>query len=87
MGNFSNEHYVTCERYEAAREARLPHRVHCPELSRDGNLWCALFGENLQEGVSGFGETPWKAMDAFDRAWQEPGGTCTYGVSASGGAA
>ena len=27
-------------------------------ISRDGNMWCALRGENLQEGEAGFGATP-----------------------------
>jgi hypothetical protein len=38
-----------------------------PKLSKDGNMWCFLYGENLQEGVAGFGETPYTAMIDFDR--------------------
>lgn len=26
-------------------------------ILRDGNQWCALIGRDLQEGISGFGET------------------------------
>ena len=33
------------------------------KLSNDGNMWCFLWGDNLQEGVCGFGET------IFDAAW------------------
>lgn len=33
-----------------------------PILSRDGNQWCVLYGENLQEGVAGFGDSPYKAV-------------------------
>jgi hypothetical protein len=40
-----------------------------PTLSADGTMWCALYGDNLQEGVAGFGETPEEAMLAFDLAW------------------
>lgn len=54
---------------EAASEQMRPCVVFKPALSRDGNMWCALFGENLHEGVAGFGETPAKAMYAFDHAW------------------
>jgi hypothetical protein len=36
----------------------------------DGDQWCALYGENLQDGVAGFGDTPEKAMYAFDAAWK-----------------
>lgn len=31
-------------------------------ISLDGSQWCALVGENLQEGIAGFGDTP---LDAF----------------------
>lgn len=42
----------------------------------DGNKWCALYGDNLQDGVAGFGDTPQEAMDDFDRNWnnQKAGG-------------
>lgn len=39
-----------------------------PRLFKDGNAWCALYGENLQEGISGFGPTPAKALWAFEQA-------------------
>ena len=32
----------------------------------DGNMYCVLLGENLQEGVAGFGETVDAAMRDFD---------------------
>ena len=35
----------------------------------DGDAWSVLYGENLQEGVCGFGDTPVEAMLDFDRAW------------------
>ncbi len=35
-------------------------------LTKDGDQWCALVGENLQEGVAGFGPTPWAALDALN---------------------
>lgn len=41
------------------------------QRSRDGNQWCALFGENIQDGVVGFGDGPDAAMWAFDEAWRE----------------
>lgn len=31
---------------------------------KDGNQWCYLYGDNIQEGVYGFGETIYEA--AFD---------------------
>ena len=37
-----------------------------PRLFPDGNQWCALYGENLQDGVAGFGDTPELAARDFD---------------------
>jgi CII-binding regulator of phage lambda lysogenization HflD len=46
-----------------------PSAIYKPALSIDGNQWCALYGENLQNGVAGFGDSPADAMAAFDKAW------------------
>lgn len=54
---------------EAASEYARPSAVYRPVLIADGDQWCALYGEDLQVGVAGFGETPFAAMYAFDRAW------------------
>jgi hypothetical protein len=35
---------------------------------KDGNAWCVLWGEDLAVGVSGFGDTPYLAVLAFNRA-------------------
>ena len=43
-----------------------------PALSLDGNKWCALYGDNLQDGVAGFGDTPALAYADFDKAWVSP---------------
>jgi hypothetical protein len=34
----------------------------------DDDQWCILYGENIQEGIVGFGETPIEAMYDFDKA-------------------
>ncbi len=34
-------------------------------LSRDGNKWCVLVGENIQIGIAGFGDQIWEAIAAF----------------------
>lgn len=39
-----------------------------PRLYKDGNMWCALHGEDLQCGIAGFGPTPALALAAFDAA-------------------
>jgi len=49
--------------------ADRPCNVYKPRLSIDGNQWCALFGDDLQGGVAGFGDSPQKAFEDFDRNW------------------
>lgn len=53
----------------AAAEYERPSAVFRPRLSIDGNQWCALYGENLQDGVAGFGASPADALWDFDRNW------------------
>lgn len=40
-----------------------------PSISIDGNQWCVLYGENLQDGVAGFGDTAFEAVLAFNKEW------------------
>jgi hypothetical protein len=40
-----------------------------PSIFPDGNKWCALLGNDLQEGVAAFGDTPDEAYRNFDIAW------------------
>ena len=61
---------------QAAREAlsveenrNRPFFLLRPKIYPDGNQWCALYGENLQEGVCGFGDTPELAACDFDKSW------------------
>lgn len=53
----------------AAQEYARPSAVYRPRIAIDGNMWCALYGDNIQEGVAGFGESPAKAMADFDKNW------------------
>lgn len=62
-------HMAQASWQEAAAEWQSPHVTMRPKLSIDGNQWCALYGDNLQDGVAGFGESPYLAMCDFDRAW------------------
>ncbi len=55
---------------EAARSLTLPHVVMKPRISIDGDQWCAIYGDDLASGVAGFGETPYKACEDFDREWE-----------------
>ncbi len=40
-----------------------------PKIFIDGDMWCALYGENPQDGVAGFGKSPSEAEQAFNSAW------------------
>jgi hypothetical protein len=53
----------------AASLYERPSVVFRPKLSIDGNQWCALYGENIQVGVAGFGASPADAMWDFDKNW------------------
>lgn len=67
-------HEVWCAG-QAWQQAAAAHERPCvlwkPKLFIDGNQWCALFGENIQEGVVGFGDSPDAAMREFDDAWRK----------------
>ena len=43
-----------------------PHVTFTPKLFLDGNQWCALYGNNIQEGIAGFGDTPEDAVVDFN---------------------
>lgn len=48
-----------------------PSVLYRPRLSIDGNQWCALYGEDLQNGVAGFGDSPRRAIWDFDKNWNK----------------
>ena len=54
---------------EITEQWTSPSVIYRPRLSLDGNKWCVLYGENLHDGVAGFGDTPELACRAFDKAW------------------
>lgn len=42
-----------------------------PKIYIDGNQWCVLYGESIQEGVCGFGDSPHQAVIDFNKSWYE----------------
>ena len=54
----------------ATLEMQRPCVVFKPTISIDGDQYCVLLGENLQEGCAGFGETLSKAMYDFDKNFE-----------------
>jgi len=54
---------------EELLQSQRPSTEYPPKLSIDGDMWCALYGENLQDGVAGFGRSPREALADFDEQW------------------
>lgn len=52
---------------QAAAEYERPCALFRPKIYIDGNQWCALYGDNIQDGVAGFGDSPANAMWDFDK--------------------
>lgn len=76
--SYASPEAVLAAQWNAAMEAqtteqarRAPHVLMRPRIFPDGDAWCALYGENIQEGVCGFGETPGAAAADFDLAWRQ----------------
>ena len=38
-------------------------------IFKDGDQWCALIGEDLENGIGGFGITPVKAIEDLCFHW------------------
>lgn len=51
------------------QEMVRPSVLFKPDLKADGNAWIALYGDNLQVGCAGCGDTPSAAMEDFDKNW------------------
>lgn len=52
-----------------AHEWQRPSVLLRPRVYIDGSQWCALYGDDLQNGVAGFGASPDAAMRDFDQVW------------------
>jgi hypothetical protein len=74
--SYASEQGILNTQWNAAYSAELveierkrPFMLLRPKMFPDGKQWCALYGENLQEGVCGFGDTPELAAISFDINW------------------
>ena len=74
--SYATEQGILNQQWNAAHAAELveierkrPFMLLRPKMFPDGNKWCVLYGENIQEGVCGFGDTPDEASKSFDIAW------------------
>lgn len=57
---------------EVMYEYERPAVIYRPAISRDGDQWCALYGENQIDGCAGFGDSIRAAMLDFDKNWTKP---------------
>ena len=69
MDDSHNRFMVAQTQIETEAERVRPFMMLRPKLYQDGNQWCALYGDNLTEGVCGFGASPSDTSIAFDLAW------------------
>lgn len=70
-GSLSDYAYrVSCSAQSAISSWERPSAIYRPKLSIDGNMWIALYGDNLQDGCVGCGESPELAMRNFDKEWE-----------------
>ncbi len=65
------EHDVMNINYATAMEYTRPFYMVRPRIYQDGDKWCALYGENIMEGVFAYGNTPNDAAYASDKVWRE----------------
>lgn len=67
-----DEQTGTHNKFEIALETEAQKRVLTmlttldATLSKDGDKFCWLYGENLQVGIAGFGDSPMKAAYDFE---------------------
>ena len=59
---------VKTEFLNVAYELQRPSTIYRPDISQDGDMWLAIYGD-LPTGVVGCGKTPAEAMLDFDKAW------------------
>lgn len=52
-------------------QTMTPAAILKPRIFIDGNKWCVLWGENIQDGVCGFGDSPRKALMDFNASFDK----------------
>ena len=66
-----NIYQATCHMVETTEVQTRPSFIYRDQLQiyPDGNAWCVLWGEDIQTGICGFGDSPAEAMKDFDDHW------------------
>ncbi len=67
--NEVEQHEMMC-RADESHEYMRPFVLLKPHMAKDGNAWICLYGDNIQEGVCGIGNTPDEASRDFDKNWK-----------------
>lgn len=67
--NYASEQGVLNAQMNTELLRQQPSVLYRPRIFVDGTKWCALYGDNLQDGVAGFGDSPAEAMDEFNSNW------------------
>jgi len=49
--------------------AYMPSMNYKPKIYLDGDKWCALYRDNIQDSVCGFGKSTEKAKEDFNQNW------------------
>ncbi|MFA5379657.1 MAG: hypothetical protein WC455_28120 [Dehalococcoidia bacterium] len=62
---------VSSNEQKLSEQMLRPSYILKPKLFIDGDMWIAMSGENLMEGVCGTGKSPEEAYASFDKAWVE----------------
>ena len=65
----SEESADTIELYFGAHP-QSPSAVHRPRVFFQNNVWVALLGRSIEEGIVGFGSTAKAALAAFDAQYE-----------------
>ena len=65
--NQNNNFLNAMANLEAASQIAMePFTQYKPKIFPDGDQWCVLLGDNIQEGVTAFGDTPYEAVRNFN---------------------
>lgn len=64
-------HSIYVEIATTQERLQQPHVLMKAKVYKDGDKWCCLYGDNIEEGVAGFGDTPEEACTHFDNVWHE----------------
>lgn len=67
-------HTIQIEASNVAAEMQRPFMLLRPRMTLDGDKWICCYGDNIQDGVVGIGNTPDGAARDFDRVWWGGGG-------------